>query len=253
MSTYSSLIVHHIESETLEKIFKKYGMELNLLNDMEIFDAGIERSVSDTLISIFESGAFEEALEEKDEDGEIMLEEEDIEGLIRKIKKHKVSIDTDTSCYIQSQYDSDEEFEDQTENVRIYETLELNKGKGRFIEDLNYFGDDADDHPELKIGVDVYPIIFGGLSFVVSGKFNGYSQDELEEKIGFAGGYVGKTVTKNTNYLICNDIDNPKSKVLKAKELDVPIISEIEFDKMYADLASEINLSSEYEQLEHDI
>ena len=53
--------------------------------------------------------------------------------------------------------------------------------------------------------------------------------------------------------MICNDIDNPKSKVLKAKELDVPIISEIEFDKMYADLASEINLSSEYEQLEHDI
>ena len=46
------------------------------------------------------------------------------------------------------------------------------------------------------------------------------------------GGTIQSAVSTNTNYLINNDINSTSSKNKKAKELNIPIISEQEFIDM---------------------
>jgi DNA ligase (NAD+) len=50
----------------------------------------------------------------------------------------------------------------------------------------------------------------------------------IETKIRQEGGSVVSSVTKKTSYLLCNDSTSNSSKVRKAKELGIPIISESE-------------------------
>ena len=46
------------------------------------------------------------------------------------------------------------------------------------------------------------------------------------------GGKVTGSVTSKTNYLINNDVNSSSSKNKKAKELNIPIITEEEFIKL---------------------
>ena len=46
------------------------------------------------------------------------------------------------------------------------------------------------------------------------------------------GGKVSGSVSSKTSYLINNDITSNSSKNKKAKELDIPIITEAEFQEM---------------------
>jgi DNA ligase (NAD+) len=72
-----------------------------------------------------------------------------------------------------------------------------------------------------------------GINFVITGKLKKYkNRDELINIIENNGGKVLSSVTKNTNYLINNDIDSTSSKNLKAKSLGIPIITEQQFDAM---------------------
>lgn len=72
--------------------------------------------------------------------------------------------------------------------------------------------------------------ILQGKSFVVTGSVNHFkNRDELKAKIEELGGKVAGSVTKKTNYLINNDNLSTSSKNKKAKELNVPIITEEEF------------------------
>lgn len=74
---------------------------------------------------------------------------------------------------------------------------------------------------------------FHGLGFVVTGKLSKYpNRSALESVILHNGGTIQSTVSTNTNYLINNDINSTSSKNKKAKELNVPIISEQEFIDM---------------------
>ena len=74
---------------------------------------------------------------------------------------------------------------------------------------------------------------FHGLGFVVTGKLLKYpNRSALESVILHNGGTIQSTVSTNTNYLINNDINSTSSKNKKAKELNVPIISEQEFIDM---------------------
>ena len=69
-----------------------------------------------------------------------------------------------------------------------------------------------------------------GKTFVVTGKvFQFKNRDELKAKIEELGGKVSGSVSKNTDYLINNDVASTSGKNKKAKELGVPIISEDEF------------------------
>ena len=75
--------------------------------------------------------------------------------------------------------------------------------------------------------------IFANLNFVVTGSVAHFSnRGEIKELIERKGGKVTGSVTSKTNYLINNDIESSSSKNKKAKELNIPIISEEDFLKM---------------------
>lgn len=66
-----------------------------------------------------------------------------------------------------------------------------------------------------------------GLSFVITGSLNSFAnRHELVNYIEHLGGKVVGSVSKNTNYLINNDINSTSSKNRRAKELGIPIITE---------------------------
>jgi len=72
-----------------------------------------------------------------------------------------------------------------------------------------------------------------GLTFVVTGKFNSFTRDEVKEIIEKLGGKVTNTVSSKTDYLLVGE--KPGSKYQKALELGVKIINEDEFKKMIID------------------
>tara|TARA_B100000900_G_scaffold57607_3_gene43160 strand:- start:4526 stop:6514 length:1989 start_codon:yes stop_codon:yes gene_type:complete len=63
--------------------------------------------------------------------------------------------------------------------------------------------------------------------------FTGVRDKELEKKIENGGGNVKSGVTKSVNYLIVKDKDSKSSKVEKAKELKIKIITLEEFNKKF--------------------
>ena len=73
-----------------------------------------------------------------------------------------------------------------------------------------------------------------GMSFVVTGSLIHYaSRNDLKEVIEERGGKVTGSVTGKTTCLINNDITSISSKNKKAKELQVPILTEEDFLKTY--------------------
>ena len=69
--------------------------------------------------------------------------------------------------------------------------------------------------------------VFEGLVFVITGSLTQFTnRKECKTAIEQAGGKVSGSVSKNTNYLVNNDIQSMSSKNKKAKELGVPVITE---------------------------
>ena len=72
-----------------------------------------------------------------------------------------------------------------------------------------------------------------GLTFVITGSLNHFAnRDEAKEKIEAAGGKVSGSVSAKTAYLVNNDVASTSGKNKKAKELNIPIISEEELIRM---------------------
>lgn len=72
-----------------------------------------------------------------------------------------------------------------------------------------------------------------GKTFVITGSLNHFTnRDEAKEKIEAAGGKVSGSVSAKTSYLVNNDTASTSGKNKKAKELNIPIISEEELIKM---------------------
>ncbi|MGC8976512.1 MAG: NAD-dependent DNA ligase LigA [Candidatus Ratteibacteria bacterium] len=72
--------------------------------------------------------------------------------------------------------------------------------------------------------------ILSGLTFVITGTLKNYSRDEIQNYIKKLGGRVTNSVSKNTDYLICGS--QPGSKLQKAQQLGIKIISEEEFEEL---------------------
>ncbi len=73
-----------------------------------------------------------------------------------------------------------------------------------------------------------------GMSFVITGSLNHYeNRNELKDIIESKGGKVTGSVTGKTTCLINNDINSTSSKNKKAKELNVPILTEEDFMAQY--------------------
>lgn len=75
--------------------------------------------------------------------------------------------------------------------------------------------------------------IFEGMNFVITGSVEHFAnRNEVKAVIEARGGKVTGSVTGKTHYLINNDTASNSSKNKKAKELNIPIISEEDFLKM---------------------
>ena len=73
------------------------------------------------------------------------------------------------------------------------------------------------------------------LNFVITGRLTEFkNRDELIAFIEQQGGKVTSAVSKNTNYLINNDVSSTSSKNLSAKKFNIPIITEQEFKEKFS-------------------
>lgn len=78
---------------------------------------------------------------------------------------------------------------------------------------------------EVKIAND----FINGNTFCVTGSFNTMKRSEIEKIIVDRGGKLSGSVSKNTSYLLTNDAESGSSKAVKAKQLNIPIMSEADF------------------------
>lgn len=72
--------------------------------------------------------------------------------------------------------------------------------------------------------------VFEGKTVVVTGTLKSYNRNEIKEKLEELGAKVSGSVSKKTNYLIAGE--EAGSKLNKAKELGVTILTEDEFESM---------------------
>lgn len=70
----------------------------------------------------------------------------------------------------------------------------------------------------------------GGKTFVVTGTLTKYGREEIEQLIAQHGGRAASSVSKNTDYVVAGE--KAGSKLAKAKELGVTVISEQDFEQM---------------------
>jgi DNA ligase (NAD+) len=71
---------------------------------------------------------------------------------------------------------------------------------------------------------------FAGRTIVVTGKLECFTRDSINAKIESLGATAGSSVSRNTDYLICGD--KAGSKLGKAKELGIPVLTEQQFLSM---------------------
>ena len=146
------------------------------------------------------------------------------ETVAKKLAKHYKSIDAIAQAGIMDLILVDEigdkiaqsvvQFFENQENIRIIDRL---KSFGVQLESVD---DDVLLSEKLK-----------GKTFVVSGVFEIYSRDELKKAIEDNGGKVGSSISSKTDYVIAGDNMGP-SKLEKANQLKIAIISELDFKQM---------------------
>jgi len=76
---------------------------------------------------------------------------------------------------------------------------------------------------------------FVGKTLVVTGKVEPYTRDGINAKIESLGAHAGSSVSSKTDYLICGE--NAGSKLAKARELGIKILSPDEFFRMAGESA----------------
>jgi DNA ligase (NAD+) len=97
----------------------------------------------------------------------------------------------------------------------------------KLIEELGALGLKMTEEvgPRKTSGTDL-----SGKTFVVTGTLKNFSRDEIEGLIKQLGGKATGSVSKKTDYVVAGD--NPGSKLDKAKQLGVPVLTEADFQKM---------------------
>ena len=105
---------------------------------------------------------------------------------------------------------------------------------------LQFFADERNDKilERLKAaGVNMTALVeegtddkFAGLTFVVTGTLPTMGRKEASEYIEKHGGKVSGSVSKKTSYLVAGE--NAGSKLAKATELGVPVLSEEQLKQM---------------------
>lgn len=87
--------------------------------------------------------------------------------------------------------------------------------------------------PAAKADPTKSDLLLAGKILVITGDLTVFAnRAALVEKIESLGGKTSGSVSKKTNYLINNDVTSNSSKNAKAKELNIPILSEEDFLKL---------------------
>ena len=73
---------------------------------------------------------------------------------------------------------------------------------------------------------------FAGCTIVATGKLENFTRDGINAKIISLGATPGSSVTQKTDYLICGE--KAGSKLAKAQQLGIPVLTEQEFMDMIA-------------------
>jgi len=71
---------------------------------------------------------------------------------------------------------------------------------------------------------------FAGMTFVLTGALSKFTREEATEKIELFGGKASGSVSKKTSYVVVGE--NAGSKERKARELNIPILTEDDFLNM---------------------
>lgn len=112
------------------------------------------------------------------------------------------------------------------QHVHDYFHSDIGKGTVRELKELGVrLSEDRKPAPAAKGLADL-----SGKTFVVTGTLERYGREEIEQLIKDLGGKATGSVSKKTDYVVAGE--NAGSKLSKAQDLGVPIISEGEFEKM---------------------
>ena len=71
---------------------------------------------------------------------------------------------------------------------------------------------------------------FTGCTIAATGKLENFTRDDINSRIISLGATASNSVTRKTDYLICGD--KPGSKLVRARELGITVLTEQEFLKM---------------------
>ena len=107
------------------------------------------------------------------------------------------------------------------------------KSATQFANNLNSFKKFISNNKNIKIKIKINKIKTNGDFKDIKLVFTGFRNKELEKLIVSEGGEVVNTVSKNTTYLITNDKDSTSSKITKAKELNIKILTPKELIKKF--------------------
>ena len=107
----------------------------------------------------------------------------------------------------------------------VFDFLHSEEGK-QIIEQLKDAGVVLEESGEEEVGDG----LFTGKTFVVTGTLSKYSRDEIHEMIEKLGGKTSSSVSKSTHFLVAGE--KAGSKLDKAKQLGITIVSEGEFEAM---------------------
>ena len=146
------------------------------------------------------------------------------ETVAKKLAKHYKSIDAIAQASIMDLILVDEIGDKIAQSVvQFFE----NQENIRIIDRLKHYGVQLESGEEDVLLSEKLK----GKIFVVSGVFEIYSRDELKKAIEDNGGKLGSSISSKTDYVIAGDNMGP-SKLEKANQLKIAIISETDFKNM---------------------
>ncbi len=147
------------------------------------------------------------------------------ETVAKKLAKHYKTIDALAQASLEDLVLVDEIGERIAQSVLEFFANDANK---IIIERLRSFG------VQLEMGAHhdtAVSELLSGKTFVVSGVFEKFSRDDLKKAIEDNGGKVGSSISKKTDYVVAGANMGP-AKLEKASQLNIPIITEDEFQLM---------------------
>ncbi len=112
------------------------------------------------------------------------------------------------------------------QSIRNFFSQEKNQ---RTIQHLLNLGIDPKPPQHEKFSSTILDL-FKGKTFVITGTLNRWKRNEAKEAISLRGGKVTNSISKKTDYLIAGE--NAGSKLTKARQLNIPILSEETFEAM---------------------